>query len=76
MCSNANKTDKKTPPCCFVKLQHKFSSNTDLNSDFESCLRENSKVAVKFKSCVALACYFKVCLFGNQGKTKVGGSLK
>ena len=49
-------------------------SNIDLNSDFESCLRENSKVAVKFKSCMALACYFKVCLFENRGKTKRGGS--
>ena len=30
----------------YKNMQCKFSSNVVLNSDFESCLRENSKVAV------------------------------
>ena len=70
---DANKRTRR-PLHVLLLLQHKFSPNVDLNSDFESCWRENSKVAVKFKSCLALACYFKVCLFENQGKTKGGRS--
>ena len=43
---------KKTRFLFFQKIkinenkQYRFSSNVVLNSDFENCLRENSKVAV------------------------------
>ena len=35
-----------------------------------SCLRERSKVAVTFKSCVALASYFKVYFLKIEVKLK------
>ena len=69
MCSDANKWTRR-PLHVVLLLQHKFSSKVDLISNFESCLRENSKVAVKFKSFVALARCFKVCLLEIEVKLK------
>ena len=42
MCSDAKKRTRR-PLHVVLLLQHKFSSNVNLNSDFESCLRENSR---------------------------------